>query len=358
MKVTVLFIWHLIAAFAKLCRLGGYRELVAENAALRHQLLIVSRSQKRAPKLTSADRFLFGLCSLWTTKNQQTKIAIIIKPSTLLRFHKALVNKKYSSLFSSAHKRKPGPKGPSQELINAILEMKHRNPRFGYPRIAQQLNVAFGLDIDKDVVRRVLEKYDKPTSDNDGPSWLTFLGHAKDSLWSVDFFRCESASLKSHWVMLVMDQFTRRIVGFAVNPGDLNGIAICRMFNDIKSKQTLPKHLSSDNDPLFKSHRWKANLRILEIEEIKTVPYTPISHPFVERLIGTVRRELLDQTLFWNSVDLERKLSNFKDYYNQHRTHSGRNGKTPIEREFKTLNFNSFGWKNYCRGLFSLPFLG
>ena len=81
----------------------------------------------------------------------------------------------------------------------------------------------------------------------------------------------------------------------------------------------MPRYLSSDHDPLFEYHRWQANLRILEIAPIKTVPYTPVSHPFVERLIGTIRREFLDQTLFWNSVDLERKLEAFQDYYNHNR---------------------------------------
>ena len=71
------------------------------------------------------------------------------------------------------------------------------------------------------------------------------------------------------------------------------------------------KYLPSDNDPLFTYHRWLANLRILEIDEVKTVPYTPISHPFVERLIGSIRRELLDQVFFWNSVDLEKKTATF-----------------------------------------------
>ncbi len=93
-----------------------------------------------------------------------------------------------------------------------------------------------------------------------------------------------------------MDQFTRRIVGFSVHNGDLDGAVACRMFNSIISKQEQPKRISSDNDPLFQFHRWKANLRILDIEEVKSVPYTPISHPFVERLIGTVRSECLDQT--------------------------------------------------------------
>ncbi len=124
--------------------------------------------------------------------------------------------------------------------------------------------------------------------------WLTVFGHMKDSLWSVDLFPCESILLKSHWVFVVMDQFSRRMVGFGVHAGDVDGTALCRMFNKAVSTQPTPRYLSSDNDPLFLYQRWQANLRILEIQEIKSVPYLPLSHPFVERLIGTIRRELLD----------------------------------------------------------------
>jgi hypothetical protein len=70
----------------------------------------------------------------------------------------------------------------------------------------------------------------------------------------------------------------------------------------------VPKRISTDHEPLFRFHRWLANLRVLEIEHVKSVPYAPVSHPFVERLIGTIRREYLDRTFFWNAVDLARKL--------------------------------------------------
>jgi hypothetical protein len=66
----------------------------------------------------------------------------------------------------------------------------------------------------------------------------------------------------------------------------------------------MPKYLSTDNDPLYRFHQWLAILRVLEVTEIKTVPYVPLSHPFVERLIGTLRRECLDRTLFWTTTDL------------------------------------------------------
>ena len=95
-----------------------------------------------------------------------------------------------------------------------------------------------------------------------------------------------------------MDQFTRRIIGFGVHQGIVDGVALCRMFHRAIRGHSLPKYLSSDHDPLYRFHQWEANLRILEVTEIKGVPYVPLSHPFVERLIGTIRREYLDRILF------------------------------------------------------------
>ena len=101
------------------------------------------------------------------------------------------------------------------------------------------------------------------------------------------------------------------------------------MFNAAIHGQDAPRHLSTDHDPLFEAHRWTANLRILEIDAIKTVPHVPRSHPFVERLIGTTRRECLDHMLFWNARDLERKLGDFQAYYNEVRSHASLKGHTP-----------------------------
>jgi transposase InsO family protein len=228
-----------------------------------------------------------------------------------------LVQQKYRLLFSPKRVRPPGPKGPTKQLIDAVVEMKRRNHTWGCKRIAQQIALAFGADIDKDVVRRILATHFHPEAESGGPSWLSLIGHAKDSLWSLDLFRCESATLRTYWVLVVMDQFTRRIVGFAVHRGVVDGVALCRMFNRAIHAQTLPNYLSSDNDPLYRFHQWQANLRVLEVQEIKTVPYVPLSHPFVERLIGTVRREYLDHTLFWTAADLENKLRLFQDYFNR-----------------------------------------
>ena len=234
--------------------------------------------------------------------------------------------------------------------------MKKRNPAWGCPRIAEQIALAFGIPINKDVVRRILAAGYRPTPDSNGPSWLTFLGHVKDSLWSTDLFRCESVALRTYWVLVVMDQYTRRIIGFGIHAGIVDGLALCRMFNQAIRRQPIPKYLSSDNDPLYRFHQWQANLRVLGVTEVKTVPYVPLSHPFVERLIGTIRREYLDRVLFWTAVHLESKLSDFGDYYNRHRTHASLAGKTPENSEFNIcVSLKLYRWRKHCRGLFHTP---
>jgi len=131
------------------------------------------------------------------------------------------------------------------------------------------------------------------------------------------------------------------------------------MFNKAISKQGVPRYLSSDNDPLFRYHRWQANLRILGVEEIKSIPYTPTSHPFIERLIGTIHREYLERLFFWNVRELERKLNALARYYNEHRVHQSLKGKTPVSANdsvyCKRADLTHYAWKSHCRGHFKTP---
>ena len=111
-----------------------------------------------------------------------------------------------------------------------------------------------------------------------------------------------------------MDQFSRRIIGFGIHRGPVDGPSLCSMLRRAIPGQGLPKYLSTDNDSLYRFQQWQADLRVLEVIEIKTVPYVPLSHPFVERLVGTLRRECLDRSLFWTTEDLESKLGEFQTY--------------------------------------------
>src|SRR5215469_15781234 len=353
--ILALFL-HLIVTIVRLMKPGGLRAVVAESVLTRHQILILNRSRKRAPNLRVYDRIIAGICTLLMRPSRVLRCGIALKPSTLLLFHHVLTKRKYRMLFSSERRRRSGPKGPAKELIDAVVEMKRRNPTWSCPRIAQQIALAFGVDIDKDEVRRILGKYYRLESGSGGPSWLTFLGDAKDSLWSMDLFRCESLSLGTHRVLVVMDQFTRRIIGFGIHRGTVDGPSLCSMFQRAIQEQALPKYLSTDNEPLYRFQQWQANLRVLEVMEIKTVPYVPLSHPFVERLVGTLRRECLDRTLFWTTADLEAKLRAFQKYFNEHRTHTGLEGRLPDSGgPGSPISFASYRWQKHCRGLYQTP---
>ncbi|MDZ7784621.1 MAG: integrase core domain-containing protein [Halioglobus sp.] len=226
MRDVFFLLFHLLIAITKLVRPGGSRAVIAENLLLKRQLIIHSRSRKRAPNLATRDRTVLGFLSMFLNPRRLVRSEIIIKPSTLLALHKALKKQKYRLLYSPRGGRKPGPKGPSSEVIRAIVEMKQRNPRHGCPRIAQQIS-----------------------------------------------------------------------------------LALC------------------------------ANV-----------------HRFVERLIGSVREDLLDQTFFWTATDLENKPRHYQHYYNEHRCHSSREGDTPVPSEHgQIVNIDSHRWNKHCRGVFNVP---
>ncbi len=152
MRELFILIAHLLATLAKLAKPGGLGAVAAESLAVKHQLLIMKRAQRRARNLTSWDRLVLGVCALFASPKRLSKMAVILKPSTLLCFHQALVKRKYRLLYSPRKRRRPGPKGPSKELIDAVVEMKRRNPRFGCRKIAEQISSAFGVEINEATV--------------------------------------------------------------------------------------------------------------------------------------------------------------------------------------------------------------
>src|SRR6202045_5215795 len=114
---------HLIVSIVRLVKPGGFRSVVAESVLMRHQLLILNRGRRRAPNLRSADRVIAGLCTLFMRPVRVLRSAIVLKPSTLLHLHHLLAKRKYQMLFSTKRGRQPGPKGPSKELVDAVVKM-------------------------------------------------------------------------------------------------------------------------------------------------------------------------------------------------------------------------------------------
>ena len=126
MNNLLLMLAHLLAILAKLLGPGGAKAIVADSLLMKQQLLIINRSRRRAPNLTVIDRLLLGFWTLFLSPHHIRRAAVILKPSTLLSFHDMLKRRKYRLLYNARRKGKPGPKGPSQELIEAILELNQQ----------------------------------------------------------------------------------------------------------------------------------------------------------------------------------------------------------------------------------------
>jgi len=139
MSEAIELLIHFIVSAIKLLKPGGVKVVMAETIAMKQQLIVMNRGKRRSPKLTTSDRFLFGISAIFIGGSRLKKIAVIIKPTTLLAFHKSLVSRKYSRLYSNKTKRIPGRKPQGQALIDLVIEMKKRNPSFGYGRISMQI---------------------------------------------------------------------------------------------------------------------------------------------------------------------------------------------------------------------------
>src|SRR5262245_10407495 len=142
MRDVILLCVHTIVTTFRIARPGGVRSVIAESILLKHQLLILNRSRRLAPNLRVWDRFIAGFCTLFVKPARLTGVAIALRPSTLLNFHRALVRRKYRLLFSPKRPSRPGPKGPDEDIIPAVVEMKRRNPTWGCPRMAQPINLS------------------------------------------------------------------------------------------------------------------------------------------------------------------------------------------------------------------------
>ena len=126
MKDLLILLAHLLTTVAKFLGPGGAKAVVADSLLMKQQLLVISRSRRRAPNLSALDLFLFGFWSVFLNPRRIQRAAMIFRPSTLLKFHDLLKKRKYRLLYSSDRKGKPGPKGPSPELIQAIVELNQQ----------------------------------------------------------------------------------------------------------------------------------------------------------------------------------------------------------------------------------------
>jgi len=282
--------------------------LQVENLALRHQLAVLRRSVKR-PKLTSADRILWAwLCEAW--RDWQPSL-LIVKPETVIGWHRMGFR-----LFWKWKVRRGQPGRPpvSKEIRRLIRKMSRENPLWGAPRIHGEL-LKLGINIGETSVGKYMGRRRKSPSQ----TWRTFLENHVKTMVSVDFFTVPTIRFQVLYVFLVLAHDRRRVVHFNVTAHPTAAWTAQQLRESFPFDQ-VPRYLLRDRDKIFGAE-FSKQVADLGMEEVLSAPRSPGQRAYVERVIGTIRRECLDHVIVFNEASLYRHVKSFLAYYHTSRTH-------------------------------------
>jgi len=293
--------------------------LQVEVLALRHQLGVLHRSVKR-PKLTAADRFFWAwLSELWS--DWRTAL-VIVKPETVIAWQRKSFRLFWTWKVRSGN---PGRPAVTKEVRDLIRRMSRENPIWGAPRIHGEL-LKLGIDIGETSVSKYMVRCRKPPSQ----TWRTFLANHLKSLVSVDFFTVPTIRFQILYVFLVLAHDRRRILHFGVTAHPTAEWTAQQLRNAFPW-DTAARYLLRDRDRIF-GDDFAKQIRDMGIQEVLSAPRSPWQRAYVERVIGSIRRECLDHMIVFNEASLYRHVKVFVSYYHQTRTHLSLAKDTPETR--------------------------
>ena len=293
--------------------------LQVENLALRHQLGVLHRSVKR-PKLTSADRLLWAwLCDVW---NDWRSALVIVKPETVIAWHRKGFRLFWTWKVRCGQLGRPAVPKDVRELIR---KMSRENPLWGAPRIHGEL-LKLGIDIGETSVAKYMVRPRKPPSQ----TWRTFLENHVKTLVSVDFFTVPTIRFQVLYVFLVLAHDRRRVVHFGVTAHP-SAEWTAQQLRDAFPWDAAPRYLLRDRDRIF-GDEFTQQLKDMGIQEVLSAPRSPWQRAYIERLIGTLRRECLDHVIVFHEASLYRHVKSFLAYYHESRTHLSLAKDTPEPR--------------------------
>src|SRR5271154_3307823 len=303
--------------------------LQIEIVALRHQIGVLRRSTKKRPKLTVADRvFWEWLSRSWA---DWRSALIIVKPETVIAWHR-----KGFRLFWTWKIRhgRTGRPAVSHEVRDLIRTMSRANPLWGAPRIHGEL-LKLGIDIGETSVSKYMLRQRKSPSQ----TWRIFLDNHIGNLVSVDFFTVPTIRFQVLYVFLVLAHERRRIVRFAVTRHPTAEWTV-QQLREAFPWDSAPRYLLRDRDRIF-GQDFVQQVKVMDIKQVLSAPRSPWQRAYVERLIGSIRRECLDHLIVFGERSLQRALKAYASYYHDWRTHlslgkdapRGRPGQTPEESD-------------------------
>lgn len=279
-----------------------------EIVALRHQLSVYQRSVRR-PIIKPEDRVIWSwIARRWADWKEGL---IIVQPRTVMAWQKTRFRAYWTKLSRAG---KSGRPALSKELRALIVRMSKSNPGWGSPRIVGELR-KLGIEVSKSTVQKYKVSCRKPPS----PTWRAFLDNHLKDLVSIDFFTVPTVKFKVLFVLIVLAHHRRKVIHFNVTEHPTSRWT-AQQIVEAFPWDTAPRYLLCDRDKVYGTD-FRKRVRSLDIEEILTAPRSPWQNPYVERIIGSIRRECLDYVIVLNERHLKRTISNYLDYYHRWRTH-------------------------------------
>ena len=303
--------------------------LELENLALRHQIGVLQRSARKRPQLTSRDSLLWiCLSRLWS--DWRSALAIV-QPETVIAWHRA--GFRWFWTWKVRHGQ-PGRPVISHEVRDLIRRMCRENPSWGAPRIHGELR-KLGIDIGESSVRKYMVRGRKPPSQ----TWRTFLENHAQQLVSIDFFTVPTLRFQVLYVFLVLAHDRRRILHFNVTAHPTAEWTRQQLREAFPFEQ-LPRYLLRDRDAIF-GDDFREQVRDMGIREVLSAPRSPWQRAYVERVIGSIRRECLDHVIVFQESSLRRTLHSYFDYYHRSRTHLSLGKDSPEPRAIQPPEMGS-----------------
>jgi putative transposase len=296
----------------------SHAALQLEVLALRHQLEVLQRTRPRRLQLAKADRWLWvWLSRTWT--GWRTAL-VIVKPETVIAWHRL----GFQLFWTWKSRRRTGRPIVPREVRTLIRTMSEANSLWGAPRIHGEL-LKLGFEVCQATVAKYMVRHRQPPSQ----TWRTFLANHISQIVAADFFVVPTATGRLLFVLVLLAHERRRLVHVAVTSHPTAAWA-AQQLRETFPWDEAPRYVIRDRDHAFDGLRETAEA--MGIHEVLTAPHAPWQNAFVERFIGSARRECLDHVIVFNEAGLQRLMNVYRAYYEQSRTHLSLNKDAPIHR--------------------------